>query len=317
MKPAWRIPVLSRLKVRSQIALVFCLAIVFPVLLLGFFTMRQTVEILYDRAYQQLESDNNQARSVLLDATVNFYTISSELVQDASLQAILQQDFAGPKEARAAADSYSRLESTMMNNPAISSIRVYTENQAFADNGYVWKAGGDQVEEWFEKTSTPGSAYWESSVSDQSGGGLPELTLVRSFPFPDNQKPAILVIRMSYNYLKNRIQTNDYFISLSINQDPIFFSTQRSLQGTFETASIDYNESYFYSRGTAHYQGREALSYITTFTPYMGGTSSIYVVSADFSALGYISDFMLMSGAIFLVAVDQDFNFEFPSLLVL
>ena len=61
MKPAWRIPVLSRLKVRSQIALVFCLAIVFPVLLLGFFTMRQTVEILYDRAYQQLESDNNQA----------------------------------------------------------------------------------------------------------------------------------------------------------------------------------------------------------------------------------------------------------------
>ena len=49
MKPAWRIPVLSRLKVRSQIALVFCLAIVFPVLL-GFFTMRQTVEILYDRA---------------------------------------------------------------------------------------------------------------------------------------------------------------------------------------------------------------------------------------------------------------------------
>ncbi len=303
MKPAWRIPVLSRLKVRSQIALVFCLAIVFPVLLLGFFTMKQTVEILYDRAYQQLESDNNQARSVLLDATVNFYTISSELVQDASLQAILQQDFAGPKEARAAAGSYSRLESTMMNNPAISSIRVYTENQAFADNGYVWKASGDQVEEWFEKTSTPGSAYWESSVSDQSGGGLPELTLVRSFPFPDNQKPAILVIRMSYNYLKNRIQTNDYFISLSINQDPIFFSTRRSLQGTFETASIDYNESYFYSRGTAHYQGREALSYITTFTPYMGGTSSIYVVSADFSALEYISDFMQMSGAIFLIAV--------------
>ena len=117
MKPAWRIPVLSRLKVRSQIALVFCLAIVFPVLLLGFFTMRQTVEILYDRAYQQLESDNNQARSVLLDATVNFYTISSELVQDASLQAILQQDFAGPKEARAAAGSYSRLESTMMKQP--------------------------------------------------------------------------------------------------------------------------------------------------------------------------------------------------------
>ena len=75
---------------------------------------------------------------------------------------------------------------------------------------------------------------------------------------------------MSYNYLKNRIQTNDYFISLSINQDPIFFSTQRSLQGTFETASIDYNESYFYSRGTAHYQGREALSYITTFTPLYG-----------------------------------------------
>src|SRR5699024_7076831 len=70
-KPSWkfpllsRVPILSRLQIKHQIYLVFCLTIVFPVLLLGLFTMRQITNVLYDRAYQQLESDNLRAKSIL------------------------------------------------------------------------------------------------------------------------------------------------------------------------------------------------------------------------------------------------------------
>lgn len=303
MKKTWRIPVLSRLSVRSQICLVFCLAIAFPVLLLGSFTIKQTVEILYDRAYRQLESDNAQTRSVLLDATLNFYNISSSVIQDAALQEILQADYASPQEARVAADGYTLIKTALGGNASVSSIRVYTENEGFSIDGYIQAAQGEQVEEWFSKVSIPGSVYWEGSVSDQSGSGSPELTMVRSFPFTDTQKAAILVIRMSNNYLKNRIQTENFFTSISMEEGPIFFSTQRSLQGTRETAEIDTSQRYYQSAGVTHYLGRDAISYISTFTPYRGTGFSLYVVSADFASLGVISNFLLLSGCIFLIAI--------------
>lgn len=106
-----RIPFLSRMQIKNQIYFVFCLTVVFPVMLLGFFTIRHTAEILYDRAYQQLESDNTRAKSVLFDVTLNFYSISDDIIADSTLKSILQKDYASAAEARAARESYGRLDS--------------------------------------------------------------------------------------------------------------------------------------------------------------------------------------------------------------
>lgn len=297
------IPFLSRLPIKNQIYLVFCLTIVFPVLILGLFIMRQTVNILYDRAYQQLESDNTRAKSVLFDATLNFYTISDDIIADTQLKELLQKDYASAKDVRAACDCYNRLSFTLANNASISSICVYTESPQFPTSGYIQRASTEQVQTWFEQVKVPGSVYWESSFTDRVGSDSPELTLVRSFPFTSAQCPAILVIRMSNNYLKNRIQNNQLFISVSLNQEPIFFSSQRSLQGTLETAPIDYSQSYFQSKAKIEYQGKEALSYISSFVPYMGNEVNLYFTSLDFSAPGYIFNFVLLSFSVIAIGV--------------
>jgi two-component system sensor histidine kinase YesM len=302
-KKVRHIPFLSRLKIRNQIYLVFCLTIVFPVLVLGLFTMKQTVNILHDRAYQQLESDNTRARSILFDATLNFYNISEDILMDSQLREILQGDYTSEQEVRSACNGYNRLTTTFSNNASISSIRVYSANSQFPTSGYIQSASTEQVKEWFEKVEIPGSVYWESSASDQSGGGDPELTMVRSFPFTDQQEPAILVIRMSNNHVKNRIQNNNLFISVSINQDPIFFCTQRSLQGTQETAPIDYDTKLFQNSGKLEYQGREGYSYISSFTPYKADDFTLYFVSLDFAAPGYISNFLLLSMTVLAISV--------------
>lgn len=302
-KHVGRIPILSRLPVKRQIYLVFCVAIVFPVMLLGSFAIRQIVAVLYDRAYQQVESYNTQARSVLFDATLNFYNVSTALLEDAQLRSLLQAEYASREEAASAGEEYTRLASTMGNQASIASIQVYTENDRFPTEGYIQSVNSQQVEDWFEKVRVPGSVYWESCLSQQDGADSPELTLVRSFPFTESQYSAILVIRMSNNYLKNRIQNGSIFISISLNQEPIFFSTQRSLQGTLETAAIDYSQGYFQSGGMTECRGKRGVSYISTFVPYMGEDALLYFNSVDFDAPGYIRSFLLLSGAIFLIAV--------------
>lgn len=309
-KPSWkfpllsRVPILSRLQIKHQIYLVFCLTIVFPVLLLGLFTMRQITNVLYDRAYQQLESDNLRAKSILFDATLNFYTISTGLLEDRELQALLQEEYPDQWAAANACDSYNPINTTLVSNASISSIRIYSKNSTLPSTGNIQYSQDPQVNEWFDKVSIPGSVCWESSYSFQSGGeDSPELTMVRSFPFTSSQSQAILVIRMSNNYLKNRIQNNDFFISLSIDRDPIFFSTQRSLQGTAETAPIDYNDRFLQSSGEIDYNGKRVLSYISNFTPYMGDQSQLYFVSMDFNSPGYIQRFLGYTICLILIAI--------------
>ena len=119
-------PILSRLQIKNQIYLVFCLTIVFPILLLGLFTMQRITGILYDRAFQQLESDNLRAKSILFDATLNFYTISTSLLEDRELQDLLQEEYPDRWAAVNACDAYTPINTTLGSNASISSVRIYS-----------------------------------------------------------------------------------------------------------------------------------------------------------------------------------------------
>ena len=68
MKPKHRhLHFISSLKIQKQLYLVFTLAVAAPILALGSFITYQSVRLFYERAYEQLESDNLRARSILFD----------------------------------------------------------------------------------------------------------------------------------------------------------------------------------------------------------------------------------------------------------
>lgn len=147
----------------------------------------------------------------------------------------------------------------------------------------------------------PNSLYWESYESDEKKQS-PELTLIRSFPFSSSEYPAILIIRMDNNYLKNRIQNNRLFTSLSVEKDPIFFSTTRALQGTYETAPIDYSKKYFQGQERISYNGRNALSYISTLIPYKS-QERMYITSLDFTVFSDVRHIATLCVSITLAAI--------------
>lgn len=292
---------LSRLKIQKQIYLVFSLTIAVPVLVMGSFVIYQTTRIFSERAYSQLESDNLRAKSILFDTTLVFYNLSEDLISDQELQSILQTEYESPHAASAALSNYSKFEKILVNNTSVSSLNVYTTNTNFEDSKFIQNSNDAKILEWFDKVHVPGSIYWES-YEFNSQKQTPELTLIRSFPLANSKYSAILVLRMDNNYLKNMIQNNQLFISLSLDQDPIFFSTIRALQGTPETAPIDYSTKYYHSHGNITYLGQRAFSYISTLIPYKSN-SRLYITSMDFHAPDDIRDITYLAISIILVAV--------------
>lgn len=277
----WLPTMFGKIQIQKQLYVVFFLTVVTVVLLMGSFLTYRAVSVQYQRAYDQLESDNLRARSILFDATLNFYNITEELLSDKTLQAILTKEYPLQERSIEPTRDYSRFDRILKNNTSISSLRVYTTNTTIGHDKVIQNKYTEKVEEWFEQVKVPGSIRWESS-SELSTDDMPELLLIRSIPLPNSEHSAIVVMSMSNNFLKNRIQNNRLFLSLSINKDPIFFSTIRKLQGTYETAPIDYDERYFKSFGDINYLGDRAFSFISTLTPYQTG-ETIYLTSLDFA----------------------------------
>lgn len=292
---------ISSLKIQKQLDLIFMLAVAAPILALGAFITYQSVRLFYERAYEQLESDNLRAKSILFDTTLSFYNISEDIVGNPQLKQILQENYATYEEAAKACSKYTDFEKTLKNNTAISSIEVYTANTTIGQSIYIKTPDSDKVLEWFSAVSVPNSICWESYESDEKKHS-PELTLIHSFPFSSSEYPAILIIRMDNNYLKNRIQNNRLFTSLSIEKDPVFFSTTRALQGSYETAPIDYSKKYFQKKDNISYNGKKALSYISTLIPYKS-QERIYITSLDFNIFSDIRSIAVLCISITLTAI--------------
>lgn len=302
MKPTHRhLHFISSLKIQKQLYLVFMLAVAAPILALGSFITYQSVRLFYERAYEQLESDNLRARSILFDTTLTFYNISEDIVRSPELKLILQEVYLTPGEALEACQKYSAFEKILENNTAVSSLEVYTANTTIGQTRFIKRSDSEKILSWFSAVSVPNSLYWESYESDKKKQP-PELTLIRSFPFSSSEYPAILIIRMDNNYLKNRIQNNRLFTSLSVEKDPIFFSTTRALQGTYETAPIDYSKKYFQGQERISYNGRNALSYISTLIPYKS-QERMYITSLDFTVFSDVRHIATLCVSITLAAI--------------
>lgn len=292
---------ISSLKIQKQLYLVFMLAVAVPILALGTFITYQSVRLFYARAYEQLESDNLRAKSVLFDTTLSFYNISEDIVGNSRLKQILQEQYLTFEDAAAACLEFGEFEKILKNNTALASLEVYTTNPWIDRTRFIQNSDSAKILTWFSTVSVPNSIYWESYETDEKKHS-PELTLVRSFPFSSSEYPAILVLRMDNNYLKNRIQNNRLFTSLSIERDPIFFSTTRALQGTLETAPIDYSQKYYQGQDHISYNGKNALSYISTLIPYKSH-ERMYITSLDFNIFTDVRHIAVLCISITLIAI--------------
>ncbi|WMJ89187.1 sensor histidine kinase [Anaerocolumna sp. MB42-C2] len=292
-----------RIKVKKQMYFILIPLIIIPVLFIGIALTSYFVKALYQQTSSQLESDNIRVKSIVVDCVINLFNVSSDLLDDKSLHKLLTTNYTNSEDALAAVADYDRFQDYMDTTTSMTSVTVYTTNPTLPDGKYIKTATPEIIDKLFSKVSVPSGSSWGYNFFDRNiGNTSSELLLVRSIPLVKTHYSAILVITVSNNFLKNKIQNNSLYTAISLNKEPVFFSTTRSMQGKDQSVPIDYNSRYFLYNGLIQYKNKTVFGYISSLPVYQS-KDILYVTTIDFAAIDKFIKIVIMCAAITLLSI--------------
>ena len=298
-------------------------AIFLPLIIIGIFLIAYMNNMLLDHYNNQVQADNTRVKSIMFDVTTNIYTISDAIFEDKSLQALLAERYATSQDAAKSFSNYTKLTDYTYKNTSISSIELYTVNPTIHDYA-CFKAVTEEISEtaWYRQASSQSSTLWKSlSRIDSRDNTSQELCLIRRIPIISTGEDAVLVIRISNNYLKNRIQSGTLFNLISVNKDPVFYSTERGLPGNDLSVAVDYTQNQYKYLGFLDYNGKESIASVSTLLPF-ASKDKIYIATIDNAAVGDSRNIIITCIIIVLLAsvfpfiIITIFNNRFSSRIV-
>lgn len=211
------------------------------------------------------------------------------IVNDSTLRELLSNSWDSDFESRAAAESYTELTSTRQQDTSIASAAIYTYNEQLAGHGDFLSINGEvTATPWFRKAASTSAVFWQTlQRDDRYGNTYWELNMFRQIPLPSSRSYAILVLTASDNYLKNRINNSSLDCIITVNQDPVFFSTEKENNGKPIPLEVDYEQYSYMTSGVLSLDGSDTMSAVNTLLPFKSD-DKIYIVSYNPEALSSI-----------------------------
>ena len=281
--------IFSRPKVQQQLVMIFILVLIIPVSLCGIL-LYQSQRVLTRHYREQTESDNLRVKSILFDVTTNLYNISQTIAYDSDLQKILTKHYISDLSVRKTIDQYDVISGILNRETSIESLKIYTQNDTLGDYN-VFHIATEEIQstDWFSNAASNASAFWKTEKrTDQFDNEYWNLTLYRRITLPKAHTFAVLAIEVSNNYLRNRIDNTNLRSILTVNQDPVFYSSIRAQQGTDMPAGIDYDAGFYTSTGAMDIYGNKYLASVSTIVP-LNTSDKMYILSYDTSALADVN----------------------------
>lgn len=307
-------------KIKQQIKLIFLLVTIIPIFGIGIYSIAVAKGQMQMHYETQVNSDNLRIKSTLFDITTSILNYSENIINSFKYNLLFSStDFQSQK------DDYNQLSELMSeyhnNNAAIFSITMYTNNPNIPKNDHVIPVSNFNSQDWYTDTIDTKWDSWENVIyKDSFNNSTPTLTLVRKMRLTNPNYSAFVVIKLSSNYIKNRLQNTDYFILCSVNNSSIFFSSDRSwTQKKIPfPESIHINSNFISYTGGMDIDGENTLTNISTFLPYKTN-DSFYISVSDFSAYENINKItrtyviILALATIFPIAIIFIFSSYFSS----
>ncbi|MFU0827422.1 MAG: hypothetical protein ACFWTJ_07795 [Lachnoclostridium sp.] len=290
-------------KVKRQLNFIYFTALLIPILVIGLFLIINTKSLLLNHYQDQVEAENTRVKSVMFDITTNVYNISDEIFADKNLQKLLSTRYSNEEEAIKVCINYTKFRNYINKNMFISSIELYTVNPTLHQYGSFKPVTEDILNSsWFRQASSRADILWQSlSNVDSWDNTYQQLCLLRKIPVISTKEYAVLVIRISNIYLKNRIRNDSLFTAVTVNQDPVFYSSDRTLMGRCINLPIDYEKSMFQYTGRLTFENKTGIGNISTLQPF-SSNDKIYITVLNFNALDDTSNIIFTCSAIILIA---------------
>ena len=274
------------LKIKNQLYTVYLLGILIPVAIVGCYLILNTHSLLIEHHTAQINSDNIRVRSIILDVTTSIKNIADEVFSDDQLQEILSTTYNSKQEANAAIGNYDKFKKLLSRHAEISNITVYTMNDSIQDYANFKQITPDiQRTDWFIEASNTARYLWHTRIVTDSKGTNPSNELTFSYRIPITKRGdfALLVLNVSNNYLKSRINNNTFKTIITVNKDPIFYGNEKNLNETL-ALPINYDQKYFTYSGNAFYDDEESLVELSTLIPIQS-QDKLFIVTVDTEAL--------------------------------
>lgn len=115
---------------------------------------------------------------------------------------------------------------------------------------------------------------------DEHGNQYWALCLIRRIPLIYSDYNAVLVLRLSDNYLKTRISSPVYRNSVSVDEGVVFYTSDWENYGKPQLIDIDYDENYFQYSGRKKIKNDVCFVGVSTLKLYQSD-SKIYVCTIN------------------------------------
>lgn len=294
---------LHRADIKSQLYTIYIIVVFLPITIIGSFLIINTSRLLTNYHRDLLKSDNLRVKTILFEITTQIYNISEELAFDDNIRKVLSGD-ESPFELLQKPSDMTVADSYEYNYAEIDSIEIYTDDPSFVDYKQFYKADEEIREsEWFQRALSQSSVFWVPMVStDKYGNEYWNFALVRKIPIVDSEYNGVLVIKISDNYLRTRIGSQEYISMVSVDRGPVFFSSDRQAYGIPQKVEIDYDENYYQYTGNVRLGGTMSLVEVSTLSMYQSD-SRVYICTINDQAYRNIRDIILICLAIIGVAI--------------
>lgn len=295
---------LRKAKIRQQLYIIYMAAIFLPITIIGSFLLINTSKLLTNYHRDLLESDNLRVKTILFEITTQVYNISEDLAFDDAIKEVISSNYYFRSDLVKKVSNVSVLDNYNYNYAEIDDISIYTDNPTFMDYKQFHKAENEIMEtEWFQKAMGQSSVFWVPMTStDKYGNVYWNLCLVRKIPMIDSNYNGVLVIKVSDNYLKTRVNSQEYAAMVSVDEGPVFFSSSREEYGNPQKISIDFDEKYFQYVGDIKIDDVTYFVDVSTLHMYQSD-SKVYICTMNDQAYSNIKDILHICMLIIIVAI--------------
>lgn len=284
--------IFTKQKVGRQLMSIYIFALLIPALLIGIVIFSFSRHQIIQSYNYQTKEDALRVRSILMTTTMYLHSIFETISTDEILNQMLSTEYATDEEALIACNQYTQFQTMLEKNPSLSTLHLYTQPdmlRGVSDTRYFIPITEEiHQTDWYVKISKSKGGFWMSNLrTDSKGNQHWELSYYCQIPVPQTRSYGILVMTVSNNYLHNLINDKNYHIFLSVNDGPVFYSTQRKYAGTSFPIEDAAKTSHYSFTGNMSLYENKVIASALTLKPFRS-SDQIQILSTDTTALPYI-----------------------------
>lgn len=221
---------------KHQLITLFICAITIPVISIGtilvFFTYRRTTS-----HYEDLvNSQNKLVHSAIVSTSIYLHSAYETVIDSSKLQKLLCTDDPSFNSMATTAELTDLFDKTLMNTAMLTTLKLYVPADLMDNvetNEYILPFTDEMTDShWYQKAKKISGNFWTSDIrTGQNDVNYWELHYCCRIPIPQKRTYAVLVMSVSNDYLRNLISNKNYQIYMSVNEEPVFLSSDRSYAG--------------------------------------------------------------------------------------